>query len=291
MAALSNIAARRRLGRGRKITSAALATAALAGLASLPPQSVTLAADLAPAQVATPTLATPALARDWSLTITPYMWASSLKGDAALLGIPARVDVPFSQTLREMQFGVMGGAELRVGKFGAYVNGEYAKVASSKHLKRLTLGVGMKNYLVSGGIYYRLYEAALGGNTVFGRPRVFAIEPTVGLRWSNLESKVRNGNIALSVKQDWLDPFVGTRVTYDISDRWNFAMEADVGGFGAGTRLSVNAQGAIGYRTILLGVPTTLRAGYRVLHQDYRDASFTWKVTQHGPIIGAAMQF
>jgi hypothetical protein len=269
----------------------AFATAALVGTASLLPAAVTRAADLAPAPAATPTLATPMLARDWALTITPYMWASSLKGDAALYGLPARVDVPFSQTLKEMQFGVMGAADLRIGKFGAYINGEYAKVASDKHLSRLTLGVGMKNYLISGGVYYRLYEAALGGDTVFGKPRVFAIEPTAGLRWSSLETKVRRGNIALSMKQDWLDPFVGTRVTYDISDRWNFAMEADIGGFGVGTRLSVNAQAAIGYRTTMLGVPTTLRAGYRVLHQDYRDGNFQWKVTQYGPIFGAAMQF
>lgn len=34
-----------------------------------------------------------------------------------------------------------------------------------------------------------------------------------------------------------------------------------------------------------------VRAGYRVLHQDYRDGGFQWKVTQHGPIIGASIEF
>src|SRR5690606_14754911 len=141
-----------------------LATATIVGAATLLPAGAASAADLAP--VATPAPVTAAAARGWSLTITPYMWASSLKGDAALYNIPARVDVPFSQTLKELQFGVMGAADLRIGKFGAYLNGEYAKVASDKRLSRLTLGVGMKNYLVSGGVYYRIYEAALGGDTV-----------------------------------------------------------------------------------------------------------------------------
>jgi hypothetical protein len=267
-----------------------LAAAALVGstTAVLAPVAAK-AADLVP--IATPSPVAPAIARDWALTITPYLWASSLEGDTVLRGFKARVDVPFSQTLKEMQFGVMGAADLRVGKFGVYFNGEYAKVASDKRISRLTLGVGTKNYLVSGGIYYRLYEAALGGDTVFGTPRLFAIEPTVGLRRSKLETKVRSGAIAFSHNETWLDPFVGTRLSYDLSERWNFALEADVGGFGAGTRLSLNGQAAIGYRTTLLGVPTTLKAGYRVLHQDYRDGSFQWKVTQHGPIIGAAMQF
>jgi len=266
-----------------------LATAAIIGAATaILPGAGTHAADLAPV-AASPT--PPAALRDWSLTITPYMWASSLKGDTAFRGIRAPVDVPFSQTMKELQFGVMGAADLRIGKFGAYINGEYGKIASDKHISRLTFGVGTKNYLISGGVYYRIYETALGGNTVFGTPRVFAIEPTVGLRWTELETKVRLGSLALSNKESWLDPFVGTRLSYDLTDRWNFALEADVGGFGVGSRLSLNGQAAIGYRTTLLGVPTTLKAGYRILHQDYRDGGFQWKVTQHGPIVGAAMQF
>lgn len=267
-----------------------LATAAIIGAAAaIVPGAGAQAADLSPTIAASPM--PPTALRDWSLTITPYMWASSLKGNTVLRGIHARVDVPFSQTMKELQFGVMGAADLRVGKFGAYINGEYGKIASDKHISRLTLGVGTKNYLISGGVYYRIYETALGGNTVFGTPRVFAIEPTAGLRWTNLETKVRVGSFGLSNKESWLDPFVGTRLSYDLTDRWNFALEADVGGFGVGSRLSLNAQAAFGYRTTLLGVPTTLKAGYRILHQDYRDGGFQWKVTQHGPIVGASMQF
>lgn len=266
-----------------------IATGALLALGASLPASGAAAADLTPA--VTPKVAGPVSLRDWSLTVSPYMWGSSLKGDAGVKGLHARVDVPFRETMKELQFGAMGAVELRRGNLGAYINGEYGKVASDKHISRLTLGVGMKNYLVSAGAFYRIYEAELGGNTVFGTPRVFAIEPTVGVRWTRLSTKLRVGGLGISGSESWLDPFVGTRVLYDLTDRWNVAVEADVGGFGVGSRLSVNGQAFLGYRTTMLGLPTTLRAGYRVLHQDYRDGGFQWKVTQHGPIVGASIQF
>lgn len=266
-----------------------IVTGAALALGTILPVSGVAAADRPPADNADGRV--PVGLRDWSLTVTPYMWASSLNGDAAVKGRHARVDVPFRETLKELQFSAMGAVELRRGNFGAYVNGEYGKVASDKHVSRLTLGVGMKSYLFAAGVYYRIYEAELGGNTVFGTPRVFVIEPMAGLRWTRLTTKLRVGGLGVSGSESWLDPFVGTRVLYDLTDRWNVAAEGDVGGFGAGSRLSVNAQAYLGYRTSVLRLPTTLRAGYRVLHQDYRDGGFQWKVTQHGPIVGASIQF
>jgi hypothetical protein len=266
-----------------------IATGAILGLGAILPVSGAAAADLPPAAKAD--MVAPVSLSDWSLIVSPYMWGSSLKGDAGVRGLHARVNVPFRETMKELQFGAMGAVELRRGNFGVYVNGEYGKVANDKHFSRVTLGVGMKNYLFAVGAAYRIYEMELGGNTVFGGPRVFAIEPTVGVRWTRLSTKLRVGGFGVSSSESWLDPFVGTRVLYDLTDRWNVAVEADVGGFGVGSRLSLNAQAFLGYRTTALGLPTTLRAGYRVLHQDYRDGGFQWKVTQHGPIVGASIQF
>jgi hypothetical protein len=266
-----------------------IATGAILALGSILPLSCVAAADQPAANNAD--RMAPVGLRDWSLTVTPYMWASSLNGDAGVKGLHARINVPFRETLKELQFSAMGAAEFRRGNFGAYVNGEYGKVSSDKHVARLTLGVGMKSYLLAAGVYYRVYEAQLGGNTVFGTPRVFAIEPMVGARWTRLTTKVSVDGLGTSGSERWLYPFVGTRLFYDLTNRWNVAVEADIGGFGVGSRLSVNAQSYLGYRTTVLGLPTTLRAGYRVLHQDYRDRGFQWKVTQHGPIVGASVQF
>ena len=60
---------------------------------------------------------------------------------------------------------------------------------------------------------------------------------------------------------------------------------------GVGSDLAWNIQGFVGYRTSLFGVPTTLAAGYRALHQDYDHDDFEWDVTMHGPVLGAVLRF
>jgi hypothetical protein len=83
----------------------------------------------------------------------------------------------------------------------------------------------------------------------------------------------------------------------DLTDRWNLFAEADVGGFDVGSKVSVNAQAYLGYRMEMLGKPTILRAGYRLLYQDYENDDFTgankfrWDVSQHGPVVGFSMRF
>ncbi|OJY04643.1 MAG: hypothetical protein BGP04_02465 [Rhizobiales bacterium 62-17] len=229
--------------------------------------------------------------KDWSLTVTPYLWAASLNGNAAVLGIRRHVDVPFRDTLKDLDFGFMGNVEYRQGPAGAYLDAQYVKVSNNAHVGPFKIGVGMRSALVNVGFFYRVYEAGLGGNTVFGTPRVFAIEPTAGMRWTSMMARVHLGLFHVSERQSWVDPFVGARLSYDLTDRWNLFVESDVGGFGAGSRLSVNAQAVLGYRLLLAGYQTTLRVGYRVLKQDYRDGGFLWNVTQHGPLIGASIRF
>lgn len=235
--------------------------------------------------------ASPAVPREWTLSISPYLWAASLNGDAGAFGFQRSVDVPFRDTLKNLNAGVMGNIEIGNGVFGAYLNGQYVDVSSDERLGRYDFGVGMRSTLVAVGAYYRVYEAALGGSTVNGTPRIFALEPTAGVRWSRMTGRLGFGSFHISHSEGWLDPYLGMRAQLDLTDRWNLMLEGDVGGFGAGTRLSLNGQAYLGYRTELLGRPTILRAGYRALYQDYRDGSFQWKVTQHGPIIGATFQF
>ncbi len=154
----------------------------------------------------------------------------------------------------------------------------------------------IKTTILAAGAYYRVYDLALGGDTVFGEPRHFTVEPTVGIRWTKLEAHADAGFTSANKSADWLDPFVGMRLSTDLSDRWNLAGEADIGGFDIGSKLAVNAQAYLGYRTYMFNHPTILRVGYRVLSQDYETDDFTgnkfrWDVTQHGPVLGFSMRF
>lgn len=231
----------------------------------------------------------------WRVIFSPYVWGASLNGSAGLLGRSTDVNMPFREIFENLDMSFMGNVEVNNGTFGFYIDGQYVKTSQDESLRDNELSLDIKTTSLSGGAFYRIYEQQLEGTTLFGGQRIFAIEPTIGVRWTKLEAGLEVERFSGSRKVEWTDPFIGTRVFYDINDRWNIFAEADIGGFGAGTKLSANGQIYLGYRTLVFDVPTTFRVGYRALYQDYKDndtvSKFKYDVTQHGPVIGLSVSF
>lgn len=235
----------------------------------------------------------------WRVIVSPYIWAASLNGNAGFLGVDTEVKVPFSDTFKNLDFSAMGNIEVSNGLYGAYLDGQYTKTSQKEGLHGIKLGVNIQSTTLAGGVFYRLYENVLEGDTVFGSPRVFAVEPTAGIRWTKMQADVdvRLGSLEeyRTASASWTDPFIGARVRADINDRWNLAAQADIGGFGVGSDLSANGQAYLGYRTFLFNQPAIIRVGYRALYQDYKTSSdpraFRWRVTQHGPVAGLSLIF
>lgn len=231
----------------------------------------------------------------WRVIFSPYVWGASLNGSAGLFGRTTDVNVPFREILDNLDMSFMGNIEVTNGTFGAYFDGQYTRTSQNEDIRSHELDLDITSTTLTGGVFYRLYEHPLEGTTLFGNQRVFAIEPTVGVRWTRLEAGLNVGPFSRTEKVEWTDPFVGTRILYDINDRWNLAGEADIGGFGAGTKLSANGQIYLGYRTHVFNMPTIFRVGYRALYQDYRNdevrSRFKWDVTQHGPVVGFSVVF
>ncbi|MCM2455563.1 hypothetical protein HGO37_09220 [Rhizobium sp. CG4] len=235
--------------------------------------------------------------REWAVIVSPYAWAASLNGDGSLAGFDTDVDVPFSDVLKHLDFVVMGNVEITNGLWGVYFDAQHVRTSQDEQLLANELDLGIKTTSLSAGAFFKAYEAELGGQTVFNRPRTISIEPTAGIRWTKLEGTVHFLGLSAKKSADWVDPFIGLRVNADLTDRWNLFSSVDVGGFDVGSKFTINAQSYLGYRTTLFGKPTILRAGYRVLHQDYENDDFTgankfrWNVTQHGPVVGFSMRF
>jgi hypothetical protein len=284
-------------GRAQSLRGMAVGTA----IAMMSGASVAQAADIA-AQEPPPE---PVRQSEWSVTVTPYLWGAALSGHGALRGYPIDIDVPFSETLENLDLGLMGVVEIDNGKFGAFINAEYVDVSDDQIFhprlpiigqQEVNVDAGLTMTIISAGVSYRVFETNLGGTTAFGAPRVFSVAPLVGARWTRLEGdlSVEVPGVAyrdVSDSKQWLDPFVGARADIDLSSRWNLTVEGDVGGFDIGSKITLNGQAYLGYRTHFLGHETILRLGYRALYQDYTDGGFEWDVTQHGPVVGASFKF
>lgn len=235
---------------------------------------------------------------DWMVLVSPFVWAPSMKGHASLGGVNTKVDVPFSEVLNNLNSVFMGNLEVTNRTLGFYIDGVYANTSQSERVLGQKLGLSITQSAVAAGMYYRIYEQALGGNTIFGEPRNWRLEPTMGVRWAKLSAKLDVDAAGFSTKKktQWTDPFIGLRMQSDLTDRWTLSGETDIGGFDVASKKTFNVQGYLGYRTYLFEHPTILRVGYRVLSQDYRTTSFTgnkfkYDVTQRGPVLGLSMRF
>jgi hypothetical protein len=247
-----------------------------------------------------PTVATAALAvglpahaqertaSGWELSATVYAWALSLDGDAELAGIEADVDVPFSDILDELSFAGMGSIVARNGPYGFFVNPLFARTETDNDLVRVRddttiLGLGALYRAVD----WRQPDTAVGG------PRGAQLDVLAGVRLTSLRLELngRRGLPKFDDSKTWVDPTVGLGGRLQLTERWETFAEGDIGGFGVGSDITWDWFAGVGYGLGLFGRDAWLRAGYRMLHQDYKDGDFEWDVTYKGPFVGLTARF
>jgi hypothetical protein len=233
----------------------------------------------------------PAPQDKWVFRVAPYLWATAMDGNARVGPVEADVDVPFSDILKDLSFGAMLAADVQRGNIGIGVNALYARVSPDNEVGPIEIDTTSDTVQLGVAPYYRILEWTYR-TTASGKPMRLVIEPEAGFRYTYLraELEIRRGP-TVDKSESWVEPIVGSRFGLDLADHWTLVAEANVGGFGVGSDFAWNVQGYLGYQFTVFGVPTTLAAGYRALHQDYDHNNFKWDVTMHGPVLGTVMRF
>ena len=242
----------------------------------------------------------------WELSVTPYLWATALKGDVGVGRIDADVDASFKDIWDNLNGALMLEGELRKGRFGLISDTIYADLEDDAATAedRLKVDGTAKMFIQSlAGTYragtWRLADTGAG-------PLAVTADPYAGLRYTYLNAEL-NGRLDLpdlgvsarrTAEQDehWVDPIVGVRTAWALGERWSLVLAGDVGGVSTSDQYSAEAFGLVGYRFGLFGENNAdLLAGYRVLKQKYQDGDgrneFEWDMTIHGPIVGLKITF
>jgi hypothetical protein len=102
----------------------------------------------------------------WTFAVAPYLWAISLDGDAAVRGLDADVDVPFSDAVKDLSLGAMLLVDARKGRFGIAANGVFTRVSPEDEVGPLDIDVTTDLAQLGIGPYY----AQSNGNTASRRP-------------------------------------------------------------------------------------------------------------------------
>lgn len=265
----------------------------------------------------------------WTFSFTTYSWLPWLTGDAAIRGRSFDVDLAPDDVLRSLDWSTipvwMSTGELRNGKFTLISDIVYSATTGSAGFERSRQGpflsatvranidADYQQTVVELGGAYEVWANGSQGSTGHSALELLAggrywrqeldlsvaISASAALRGplGLLDLKRSGGRlVASSGSVDWVDPFVGARMRYDVDKGQWLTIRGDVGGFGAGSDFSWQTIAAYNWQVCLdSAYEIDAYIGYRALSVDYSEGNgnkrYEYDVIQHGPVMGLSMQF
>lgn len=203
-----------------------------------------------------------------------YLLGAGMSGETTVRGFSADVDVPFSQIWKNLQFGAMGRSTFRYNRWALSTDLIYVGLGAVKN----DIDVGFDQWLVQPAVEYELTPW---------------LSPYAGARGLRLTGEIRGprGNSGSST-QVWWDPIVGAEVRLPATGKFRLRLRGDLGGFGAGSRISGQIEPVLDWR---VSRRLSLQAGYRWLYADYESGSgretFRYDLVTQGPQFGATFRF
>ncbi|MFC1823039.1 hypothetical protein ACFL9T_10060 [Thermodesulfobacteriota bacterium] len=221
--------------------------------------------------------------KNWEFNLAPlYLWGVNLNGDVAIGPVTAPLNLKFGDIFSNLEAVFTAHFEAWYKqKWGFLLDFSYIDLGGQQAIPgATTLDVDFKNIMGELGVFYRFFDD--GEN---------AFEALFGVRYTDVDVSVDFVGLPprLDVKQDWLDPMIGARYRWNMSDKWELKLRGDIGGFGIGdaSDFTWNASALISWQP---WKHVGLIGGYRVLSVDYKTGSrldrFEYDVLMHGPIFG-----
>jgi hypothetical protein len=207
----------------------------------------------------------------------------------------------------------MGYLEAKKGRLAFYTDFSFAGVdlsgsavfsRGSQSLSSV-LGLDIAPLMLEGGI---LYEVAEWNNDC----KSTTVEVLAGVRYWHYDATIKldleqqldlrglrvTKDFALAEEAgvDWFDPLVGARIQRDCGTGKKWRLRGDIGGFGAGCKLTWNIATTYHFPvTCCCSCPMTGFFGYRLLDLEYSQGKgirrFESNVLVHGPIMGMVKTF
>jgi len=237
----------------------------------------------------------------WNIEFTPYFWAAELKGDATLRGRTGPAEVSFSDLLDNLDIAFMGRLEAWKGECGLFLDGLYMDLGAEFSTPQglVSADIDVKMTMLEFGIGHRLLETTVGQDN----NQKLSFDLLGGGRYMNLEGEVDivpGGPLGVlpgrtfGRREEWVDPFIGGRLRWDLNDKLAAVVRTDFGGFdiGEGSNLTWNLLAGIDYK---LSKKISLKAGYRIFDLDYESGGgnkeFGLDAQFRGPIFGLTILF
>lgn len=230
---------------------------------------------------------------DLQVTLAPYAWLTGLSGTVGVRGAQVHVDSSFADLSKYLNIAGMLHADILYREtFGLLGEVNYAQLGDQASGKRVSLDGQMGLFLSDVAGFWRVGTASLGKDG--GSP--VSLDLLAGIRiWSlgmNIKSVSLLNNRFIFKQKSWVDPVVGARVQYHLTDKWGIELRGGVGGFGISSAITWDAMALLGYTFWEHG---TAFLGYRAVGVNHSEGSgkdyFKFDAVLSGPVLGAAFTF
>lgn len=236
-----------------------------------------------------------AQAPNWTLQITPYMWAAGLEGSVS----PFRraptigVDKSFGDVLDDLNFGGFVNIWGRYERFVFSGDVMYVDTTESHATGPLPpVGPVPPGAVVSGSVDTRQFTATLQAGHRVVDAAGFTLDALAGARiwYVSNDVTVSAPGLARTYGEsfNWVDPVIGARAFLGLTERMSLQAQADIGGFGAGADLTWSVLATANY---VVSDRMSVSAGYKALDVDYADDGRVFDTQLSGPVLGATWRF
>lgn len=233
-------------------------------------------------------LATPALAQDsgWSFALSPYAWTPGLTSSVETAWGTVEVDKSIGDVLSDLDLAFMGAFEARNGRWSLITDLFYADLSQSRSTPLGVLfsraKIETEAKILNGYVGYRVFE---GGQV--------AVDLMAGFRVNSidLDLSLAPGLLAgqrFGMSETWVDPLIGGRMRFDITDGWFATVFADVGGFRVGSDLTWQIFGSLGYQ---FNGRWSVQGGWRYFAIEKTINGRDIEIDLNGPLLGFTMRF
>ena len=194
--------------------------------------------------------------------------------------------------LDELDFLAFSGRiEAWKGNWGFFIDGQYMDTTYEDSLTSPIGGIEIKmdvsDKTLDFGTAYRLYNVVI-------LDRMLTVVPLGGIRYHYLKQKAKINSIKLGGSEEWVEPFIGVQLTYDLSKNIYAGVRTDYGGFGIGSASdhTWNLEAGIGWK---FSKKMSLKLGYKIYDIEYSRHSgnkeFGMDGQLQGPKIGLTIGF
>nr|WP_323571745.1 hypothetical protein [Rhizobium sp. 28DA2] len=245
------------------------------------------------------------MAPDWAFQATGYLWATGLNGNVSPFqrAPTLHVEKSFSDVMDDLNFGGFLNIWGRYDRFVLSGDLMYVDTTDSKAAGPLpalqipglpTLPAGAA---INANVDTQEFMATLQAGYRVIDADGFSLDALAGARFWHISNDVAVtashpliGSVSATHRESfgWVDPVIGARAFFSLTDKLSVHGQVDIGGFGAGSDLTWSALATVNY---IFTDTLSVSAGYKVLDVDYSHDGYVFDSRLSGPVVGLTYRF